>query len=410
MTQASITTFAIVFAVAALTPLLIDSVSRWVVIPSVVVEILLGIVVGPQLLGWAHEDNLITFTADFGLTMLMFLAGYEIEFDRIKGAPMRLAGIGWLVSLALGLGFGLVVHGFTFASLVIGLALTTTALSTLLPIIRDAGLLPTPFGTRMLAVGAFGEFGPIIAVALLLSGEAPAKVTLVLLGFAVVTAAAVVVAMRPRSARVRRLMTRTMTTSVQFTVRIAMFVIVVMLWVADTLRLDTLLGAFVAGIVVRLTLRRNGEAETEQVHSKLETIAFGVFVPFFFVVTGMRFDLHALLADPVSLVLLPGFILLFVLVRGGPILLLHRHDLPPDQRRRLALLGSAGLPLIVVITTIGTRTGTMPTDTAAALVGAGLLTVLVFPLIGLRGVRRRPADADGLTTAEPETAPDPPRD
>jgi Kef-type K+ transport system membrane component KefB len=262
----------------------------------------------------------------------------------------------------------------------------------------------------MLAVGAFGEFGPIIAVALLLSGEAPAKVALVLLGFAVVTVVAVIVAMRPHSARVRRLMTRTMTTSVQFTVRIAMFVIVVMLWVADTLRLDALLGAFVAGIVVRLTLRRNGEAETEQVHSKLETIAFGVFVPFFFVVTGMRFDLHALLADPVSLILLPGFIVLFLLVRGGPILLLHRHDLSQDQRRRLAVLASAGLPLIVVITTIGTRTGTMPTDTAAALVGAGLLTVLVFPLIGLRGMRTRPAGPDDVSTAETRAAPDPPRD
>ncbi len=406
MPDASITTFAIVFAMSALVPLITDSVAKWITIPAVVVEILLGILVGPQVFGWAHEDAMITFVADFGLTMLMFLAGYEIEFDRIKGAPMKLAGIGWLVSLVLGLGFGLVVHGLTFASLVVGLALTTTALSTLLPIIRDAGLLPTPFGTRILAVGAFGEFGPIIAVALLLSGQAPAKTALVLLGFAAVTAVVVVVAMRPRSTRVRRLMTRTMTTSVQFTVRIAMFVIVLMLWVADTLRLDTLLGAFVAGIVVRMTVRRNGDAETAQVHSKLETVAFGVFVPFFFIVTGMRFDLDALLADPVSLVLVPGFVVLFVVVRGGPILLLHRHDLSVDQRRRLALLASAGLPLIVVIATIGTQTGTMPTDTAAALVGAGLITVLVFPLIALCGMRVKP---DGVVV-QPEPAPDPRQD
>lgn len=387
MPPQTMNTLAIVFAVAALTPIGVDLLGRWVVVPSVVLEIVLGIVVGPQVLGLAHDDTIITFVADIGLALLMFLAGFEIDFDRFRGAPVKLAGAGRLASLVLGLACGFLVHGFTFASLVVGLALTTTALSTLLPILRDAGLLPTPLGARILAIGACGEFGPIIAIALLLSGQAPTHVAIVLFAFAVVTIVAVVVALRQDSRRMRKLVTSTLGTSVQFAVRIAMFVVVAMLWVANELRLDLLLGAFVAGIVVRLVLRRGGDDEADLVHGKLETIAFGAFVPFFFVVSGMRFDLRALLSDPVSLALVPGFVVLFLLVRGGPLLVLHRHDMSPGERGRLALLASTALPLLVVITTIGTETGTLPTHTAAALVGAGLLTVVVFPLVALRGRR-----------------------
>lgn len=387
MPPQTMNTLAIVFGVAAITPVGVDLLRRWVAVPAVVLEIVLGIVVGPQVLGLAHEDTIITFVADVGLALLMFLAGYEIDFDRIRGAPMRLAGVGWLASLVLGLACGFLVHGFTFASLVVGLALTTTALSTLLPIVRDAGLLPTPFGARILAVGACGEFGPIIAIALLLSGQAPAHTAVVLFAFAVVTIITLVVALRQDSRRMRKLVTTTLDTSVQFAVRIAMFIVVAMLWVANELRLDLLLGAFVAGIIFRLVLRRGGEDETELVHGKLETIAFGVFVPFFFVVSGMRFDLRALAAHPVSLALVPGFVLLFLLVRGGPLLVLHRNDLSRRERGQLALLASTALPLLVVITTIGTETGTLPTHTAAALVGAGLITVLVCPLVALRGTR-----------------------
>lgn len=390
MPEQTMNTLAIVFAVVALAPIAVDLLRRWVTIPSVVLEIVLGIVIGPQVLGIAHDDTIITFVADIGLALLMFLAGFEIDFDRIRGAPVKLAGAGWLASLVLGLACGFLVHGFTFASLVVGLALTTTALSTLLPILRDAGLLPTPFGARILAIGACGEFGPIIAIALLLSGQAPTHVAIVLFAFAVITAVAVVLALRQDSRRMRTLVTSTLRTSVQFAVRIAMFIVVAMLWVANELRLDLLLGAFVAGIVVRLVLRRGGADEAELVHGKLETIAFGAFVPFFFVVSGMRFDLRALLSHPVSLALVPGFVLLFLLVRGGPLVVLHRHDLSLRERGQLSLLASTALPLLVVITTIGTQTHTLPTHTAAALVGAGLITVLLFPQIALRD--RRAAD------------------
>ncbi|MEJ2856202.1 MULTISPECIES: cation:proton antiporter [unclassified Saccharothrix] len=379
-------TLVIVFAVVVVAPLVADRVARFVPIPSVVLEIVLGVLIGPQVLGWAQEGRLVTFVADLGLAMLMFLAGYEIEFSRIKGRPLKLAGIGWLCSLALGLAFGLAVHGFTFGSLVTGLALTTTALGTILPIVRDRGLLGTRLGPRVLAVGGFGEFGPIIAIALLLSGQAPERSGLLLSAFAVVAVIAVWLALRPRSEWIGRLVTITLGTSVQLAIRFAVFVIVAMLWVAYELGLDVLLGAFVAGIVVRLALNTDDPREAEVVQSKLEAIAFGMVVPFFFVVTGIRFDLRALLADPMALALVPVFVGLFFVVRGLPILLLHRDDLDRRDTRRLALLGSTALPIVVALTTIGTQTGVMAAGTAAALVGASMVTVLVFPLLAVRGL------------------------
>ncbi|MGW5645674.1 cation:proton antiporter domain-containing protein [Saccharopolyspora sp. NPDC003762] len=175
-----------------------------------------------------------------------------------------------------------------------------------------------------------------------------------------------------------------MGTSAQFAVRLCMVVVVLMLWIAGALGLDVLLGAFVAGLVVRLFLDAGDSEEAEVVEGKIEAIGFGLFIPLFFVVSGMRYDLAALLATPSAFALLPVFLVLFFVIRGLPILVLHRRDLPKRPKWTLALLGSAALPMVVVITTIGTEVGAMPPSTASALVGAAMINVLVFPMLGLR--------------------------
>ncbi|MDA3629181.1 cation:proton antiporter [Saccharopolyspora oryzae] len=388
MPHTMLSSFAVVVAATAVAPLITDRVKRWIAIPSVVLEILLGILIGPQVLGWAGEGEVMGFVADFGLAMLMFLAGYELKIEDVRGKPIRLAGVGWLISLVLGLGFGALVHGWTFASLIIGLALTTTALGTTLPMVRDAGLLPTPLGARVLAAGAAGEFGPIIAVALVVNDQSPARTVLFLLAFGVVAARLLWAAANRRDGRISRLVRTTLGTSVQFAVRLCMVVVVFMLWLAGTLGLDVLLGAFVAGLVVRLFFDAGDPEEGAVVESKIEAIGFGLFIPFFFVVSGMRYDLDALLATPSAIALLPLFLVLFLVIRGLPTLVLHHRDLPVRPRWTLALLASAALPLVVVITAIGTESGQLPTSTASAMVGAGMLSVLVFPLIALRLVRR----------------------
>ena len=387
MSTATAVSLAAIFLAATLAPLASDRVARWVLVPSVVLEILLGIVFGPALLGWVVDDDVVSALSEIGLAFLMFLAGYELEFARVKGEPLRTAALSWLVSLALGVVAGLALAdaaGNSAAGLVVGLALTTTALGTILPMLRDAGETGTPFGSRVLAVGSVGEFGPIVAIAFLLSGDRPWHVTALLLAFAAVAALAAVLATRPRHPVLARVLSATLHSSAQLGVRISVLAVVGMLALATALGLDPVLGAFSAGIVVRLFLQASEPEEVEEVMSRVESIGFGFFIPLFFVVSGVRFDLVSLVEDPSRWLVVPLGLLLFLVVRGLPTLVAHRRLLPPPDRRALALYAATALPLVVVITSIGVDSHDLSSATAAALVAAGMLSVLVFPLVAGR--------------------------
>lgn len=390
MHESTLPSLVLVFAIAALTPLLAD-VPKRVKVPAVVLEIGLGVVIGPQLLDLAQPDEFIELLAEFGLAYLIFLAGFEIDLDELRGEPARLASTAWVASLALGLlaGLAATASGLALSSIVVGLALTTTALGTLLPILRDAGLSGTPFGTHVLAGGALGEFGPILAIALVLGTDAPARRVLSLALFAVIAGATIWLSRRATPAALERLMRTTLHTSGQLVVRLCVLAIAGLVWWAAELGLDILLGAFAAGIVARFLVHAaHDEHDVEVVDSKLEAIGFGFLVPLFFVVSGMRFDLDALLDDPAALVRVPLFLGLFVVVRGLPVLVLYRSVLGAATARALALTTSAALPLVVVITDIGVRTDRMRPSNAASLVGAGMLSVLLLPMIGVALQRR----------------------
>jgi Kef-type K+ transport system membrane component KefB len=291
VTAAQLTTGVLILAAAVIAPFVCDQLSRWAVIPSVVIELLLGVLIGPVMLGWAHQGEIVTTISDLGLSMLMFLAGYEIDFQQIRGRPIRLAVTGWLISLAAGLLIAagmvewlagsasddLVAHR-NAAALVVGLAITTTALGTILPPLRDAGLVNTPLGGRILAIGALGEFGPIVAAALLLTTDSPGKTAVLLVGFVALALAGLWLATRKRPPRLARMVTATLGTSVQLAVRMSMLIVVFMLWVALGLGIDALVGAFSAGIIVKAFLGTGERAEAEIIESKLEGIGFGFLV------------------------------------------------------------------------------------------------------------------------------------
>ena len=392
MDSTSASSLTLIVVVAVLAPLLAEWLKRFRV-PGVVLEIGLGILIGQQVLGWASVTTVVASFGNLGLSFLMFLAGFEIDLDRIKGRPLNRATIEWFVSLAVALGVAavLVVTGFAISDLLIGLALTTTALGTLLPMLRDADALESEFGALILAVGTVGEFLPIVAIALLLTSDNPGATALLLVVFIVLAVGATLVATRARSPRVVGLMQRHLNSSAQLPVRVAVLMVVGLVWVASHLGLDVLLGAFAAGIIVRLFTA--GE-EQHAVGSKLEAIGFGFLVPIFFVVSGMKFDLDALTSDPTTLLRVPLFLALFLVVRGLPALLLYRKDLPRPDRAALAFFSATALPLVVVITGIGLDTGRMRPENAAALVGAGMLSVLLFPLIGF-AIRRRAGSSPG---------------
>ena len=382
-------TLLVVLLVAALAPVLADLPVR-VRVPVVVCELVLGILIGPDVLGLAETDDVIGFVSELGLAMLFFLAGMEIDFERVRGAPGRLAAQGWALSLAIGLAAAgaLYAAGVAGAPVLVGLALTTTALGALVPTLKDAGLVTTPLGRLALAAGAAGELGPIVGLSLVLaviSGE-PWR-TLLLLLFAVLAAATAFVALRVRPTRVVRLVEATMHSSGQLAVRLALLVLGVLFLLAGELGLDVVLGAFTAGLIVGVVAR--GE-EAHAFHVKLEGIGYGFLIPVFFIATGLDFDLDALLGSATALVLVPVFAALFVLARGAPVWVLYRQVLPARQRTALALLSASALPLVVAITEVATETGRLADEDAVALVGAGMLSLLVLPALGVAIARRAP--------------------
>ena len=386
MTPTTLSTLAIILVMAAAAPLLSDSVERFVRIPTVVIEIVAGIIIGP-VLHVAHDDDIVGFVANVGLALLMFLAGSEIDVPRVRPVIGRALG-NWGASLALGLALGVALSGIDGprSGLIVGLAVTTTALGTLLPILRDRGELPTAFGLEVLAGAAVGELGPLVAVAVVLATDRPARTGGILLGFVALALVTAYVASRPRGARLSRVLDATLRTSGQFAVRLVMMYLAVMVWLASEVGLDVLLGAFAAGMVFRLFAAGAGEREAELVEAKLEGIGFGFVIPVFFIVSGIRFDVHAFVEQPALLLAVPAFLLAFFVVRGTPAFWSARHR-PMRERFALCCYLATELPLVVVITGIGVATGRLKTGIAAALVGAAMVSVLTLPLIAgrLRG-------------------------
>lgn len=393
------TSFLLIVLAAALAALVVALLGSRVALPVVVVELLIGIVIGPQVLGIASPDEFITFFANLGLGMLFFFAGYEIDFQRIRGASMRMATFGWIISLALAYSIGgaLAWAGVVVSLLYTGSALVTTAIGTLIPIITDAGEMRTRFGTYLLGAGAIGEFGPLLLVTLVLSTDGSVKSGLILIAFVTLSVTAALVAVRslPRGWQTLQ---NTLESSGQLAVRLAVVLIFSLVALAADLGLELLLGGFAAGIIVRLALRGR---EVSVFESKLAAIGYGFLIPFFFIVSGMAFDLEALLDSASAMLKVPLFLALFLVVRGVPALLLYRSVLDRRDRLALAFFSATELPLVVAITTIAVDAGQMRSSTAAALVGAAILSTLMFPLIALRLRGNRAAhDIDPRIDAE----------
>ena len=306
-----------------------------------------------------------------------------------------MALFGWAMSLAIayGLGGALAAAGVVVSLVYVGSALATTAIGTLLPVLSDTGELNTEFGTYLLAAGAVGEFGPVLLLTLVLSTQSAVHNAVILVAFVALAVAVAVVAVRS-SGRTLPLFERTIEKSSQLAVRWIVVLVFALGLLASDLGLDLLLGGFAAGMITRLVLRKH---EVPGFDSKLNAVAFGVFIPFFFVVSGMRLDIDALFASPSGVAKLVLFFVLFLVVRGTPALLLYRGVLPlKEDRMALALFTATQLPLVVAITTIAVQEGHMRSSTAAALVGAGALSTLAGPLHGLHMRRvaalKRPAE------------------
>ncbi len=383
--------FFFIVLIAAIAAITVAVVPKGLAPPVVVLELMLGILIGPEVLGLAESSDFIEFFSNLGLGMLFYFAGYEIDFERIKGTPLKLGALGWLLSVALAYGIGglLAAAGIVVSFLYTGSALATTAIGTLIPILKDSGSLKTRFGTFLMAAGGAGEFGPILLVTLVLTTASPLHEAAILVAF-VFLALGVALASVRLAWRGWPAFEKTFEASSQLAVRITVVLVFGLVLLASKLGLDVLLGGFVAGMITRAALRGH---ELQVFESKLTAVGFGFFVPFFFVTSGIEFDLGALgSAEAIAKMLL--FLALFLVVRGTPALLLYRKVLSATERRALAFFSATELPLVVAITTIAVEAGKMHTSTAAGLVGAAMLSTLIFPFVGMALQKRAMAEQD----------------
>jgi len=378
----------VILAVAALAPLIGEATRRFG-ISVVVIEILLGVAIGPQGLGWADASRgAAPHLALFGMGFLFFIAGLEIDLGAIR-AELKLALLAWAAALALAAGaaYGLRSAGLVENSLVVAIALATTALGVLVPILKDAAVLDSPFGRHVMAAGVAGELGPIIAMALALSTKHTADVqTAFTLAFIAIVALVCWGSTHVLVPGVLAFLRRTLLRSGQLPVRIAVLLLVGLAVLAEEFGIDLALGALAAGMITGLALR---DAQDHTMHHKLEAIAFGFLVPVFFIVSGMKLDVRSIFASTQGLTLLAAAFLALVAVRI-PGMLVYRGVLGTRAAVAHGLYSATTLSLIVAITGIAVAGGLMKPAEAAPLVGAGMLTVLLFPAIALPLAGLRP--------------------
>lgn len=365
-------------------------------LPSIVPEILAGVALGPAILGLIEVDLALEVLSLLGLAFLLFLAGLEIEFDRLRTAFPGIVASGFVLSLALGLGVGgaLWTFGVVESPLFIAIVLSSTALGLVVPVLADAGQLDTVMGRTVIAAASMADFGAVILLSVLFSEESGSVgATLLLLSafVALVALISVAVAEAERFGRLGAVLNRLQDTSAQIRVRGALLLLVGLAWLAQVFGLEAILGAFVAGAVLRL-LDRDRAMTHPHFREKLEAVGFGAFVPFFFVVSGLRLDLDALFSDAaVTFLLVPTFLLAILLVRGLPAVVLYRQFIGARNAVAAGLLQATKLPFIVAATEIGVELGELDPAVAAALVLAGLLSVVLFPSGALRLLARSSA-------------------
>jgi Kef-type K+ transport system membrane component KefB len=400
------TNLLIVAAVGLLAPLALGFFPA-VRLPAIVLEIVLGIVIGPSGLGWVRPDLPVSILALVGLAFLLFLSGLEIEVDRLRGPILKLTALGFAVSFAISiiLGLGLEAGGFVRSPLFVAIVLVSSSLGVLVPVLKDSHNAGSSFGQLVIAAASIAEFGAIILLSLFFSGKGSTSTagTLILLGmFGVVVAlVGVAIAGAERSISLTRVLRRLQDTTAQIRVRAAFVLLIGFTALADQVGLATILGAFAAGALLAMIDR--DEMTHPQFRLKLEAAGFGVFIPVFFVTSGLRFDLNALFASASTVARVPLFLLAIYLARGLPAIVYVRM-LGRSRSVIAGVLQATTLTFTVTATQIGLQLGVVSQASAAGLVAAGLLSVVISPALGLALLRREQPGGRSRSSARPAPA------
>ena len=380
----------IVVAVAFTAPLALGLAPR-LRLPAVVLEIVAGIIVGPSVLDWVQINEPIAILSTIGLAFLLFLAGLEIDPEKLRGRALRLTSIGFGVSIAIALSVGYLLSavGLVDRPLLIAIILTATSLGVIVPVLKDAGEINSTFGQLVIAAASIADFGAIILLSIFFSRDgAGVGAQLVILGIfaGALAITAIAIAGVEHISRISSALERLQDTTAQIRVRGAFLLLIALVALASELGLEVILGAFAAGLILAV-LDRDTMRTHPQLHVKLDGAGYGIFIPVFFVASGVRFDLNALFASASTIAMVPIFLAALLVVRGVPALV-YRGAV--DNRRVIVagVLQATSLPFIVAATAIGLEIGAISASAAAALLAAGLLSVLIFPLLGLTILRQ----------------------
>jgi Kef-type K+ transport system membrane component KefB len=415
MSDASFTNIMGVLAIAVVSPLIATAIPK-LRIPSIVIEFVLGVIVGPDVLGWVNIDEPLDVLALLALGFLLFVAGTEVEVSTLRGPLLRRATVAYLLGLAIAFGLASLLGAadIVLTPSLVAIILSATGLGVVVPILRDTGLTTTTVGQTILIVASVAEFSAVVLLSLFF-GEGESGVLgnalVVVIYAAVSTALWLTLRGVDRVTVLSRRFERLEGGTVQIRIRIALLVLFVFLVISQRFGLESILGAFAAGIVLGDLRHHDREDPASSFWPKVEGIGFGFLIPVYFVTSGIKFDLSDLLASPAAILRVPLFLALFLVVRGIPALLFRR-SLGDRVTGALALLSATSLSFVIVATDIGVRIGKMRDITATAMVGAAVVAMVIFPMGAQSLLSRRERAAisarDGaqrsLDRATPEAA------
>jgi Kef-type K+ transport system membrane component KefB len=379
----SLASAALVALLALLAPLIVRLIR--LPVPDIVVQILLGVVVGPQLLGWARIDGPVRVLSLIGLSFLLFLAGLELDFSRLRGRTLRTAAIAFVLSFALALALGGILGrtGLVKSPLLIAVILSATSVGIVIPILSDAGELNTPLGRLVVAGGSLAEVIPVLLLSLLFSergSDLGAQITLLVAFGAVVAAAALLISGLERWRWIGRTLLALQDTTAQIRVRAAVALLMGFAALATGFGLEAILGSFLAGATISL-LDRDRAMTHQQFRTKLEAVGFGALIPYFFVSTGLSLDVRTFVTSPRTLALVPVFLAALLIARAVPALLYRPLLSSRREVMTAGLLQATSLSIPIVGGSIGVALGLIRPQNYVALVAAGLVSVIAFPVI-----------------------------
>jgi Kef-type K+ transport system membrane component KefB len=402
MTEIDFANLLVVVVVAFAAPLLLG-LAPALRLPSVVLELVAGIAIGPAWFGWVEVDEPIRVLSLIGLAFLLFLAGLEIEFEKLRGRRLGLVGLSFGLSfgIAVLVAFALEATGQVETPLLIAIILVATSLGVVVPVLKDADKLSSDLGQLVIAAASIADFGAVILLSLFFSRESTSTTAqiLLLVGFFLVAVALVFAVLGIEHwRRLTAVLARLQDTTAQIRVRGAFLLLIALVALAERLGLEVILGAFLAGAVLTL-VDRDRMMTHPRFRVKLEAAGFGMFIPVFFVTSGLQFDLDALFESGSTIALVPLLLAALLVVRGLPALV-YRSTIGTRQTVVAGLLQATSLPFIVAASMIGIELGLVDEATSAALIAAGLLSVLIFPLVALT-ILRRGEPAPARPAAEP---------